>query len=111
MGGRKIPMEKLTLTAMERVKNRKALALKLMSSISPVFTDTSWSKEREPREILFNLFEKDIDREIAELAKRERKEYSELTEQFRKENMKRIYSVLSDAFCPHIALKCQKSVM
>ena len=55
-----------------------------MESISPVFTDTSWSKEREPREILFDLFEKDKDREIVELAKLEKKEYYELTEQFRK---------------------------
>lgn len=79
--------KKIALTAMEQVKNRKALALKLIESISPVSTNTSWCKEREPREILFDLFEKDKDKEIVELAKREKKEYSELTEQFRKDEI------------------------
>lgn len=79
--------KKIALTAMEQVKNRKALALKLIESISPVFTNTSWSKEREPREILFDLFEKDKDKEIVELAKREKKEYSEITEQLRKDEI------------------------
>lgn len=76
--------KKIALTAMEQVKNRKALASKLIESISPVSTNTSRSKEREPREILFDLFEKDKDKEIVELAKREKKEYSKITEELRK---------------------------
>ena len=77
--------KKITLTAMEQVKNREVLALKLIESINSVFTDRKWSKEREQREILFDLFEQDKDGEIVELAKREKKKYSENTEQYRKE--------------------------
>lgn len=77
--------KKITLTAMEQVENRKVLALKLIESINPVFTDTKWSKEREQREILFDLFEKDKDGEIVELAKKKKKKYCENTERYRKE--------------------------
>ena len=73
--------------AMDQVKDRKGLALKLMESIDPTYTNTSWSKERELMESLFDLFELDRDDEIAELAKNRRREYREITEQYRKSEM------------------------
>lgn len=73
--------------AMNQVKDRKGLALKLMQSIDPTYTNTSWSAEREIRESLFDLFELDRDDEIAELAKKRRIEYREITEQYRKREM------------------------
>lgn len=73
--------------AMNHVKDRKGLALKLMESIDPTYTNTSWSAERELRESLFDLFESDRDDEVAELAKNRRKEYREITEQYRKREM------------------------
>lgn len=73
--------------AMNQVKDRKGLALKLMESIDPTYTNTSWSAERESRECLFDLFELDRDDEIAELAKKRRREYREITEQDKKREM------------------------
>ena len=43
--------------------------------------------KRQAKEILFDLFVKDKDKEIAELALREKKEYSEITEQLRKDEL------------------------
>ncbi len=71
----------IALWAIKKVKYRKNLALKLMKSIEPIFANTSWSKEREPRECLFELFEKDEDIEIMKLAIEERKKFSEITDQ------------------------------
>jgi len=77
----------VVLLAMNEVKDRKGLALKLMESIDPTYTNTSWSEERELMESLFDLFELDRDDEIAELAKIRRREYREITEQYRKNEM------------------------
>lgn len=77
----------LALWAIKKVKYRKKLALKLMKSIEPVLTYTSWSKEREPRECLFEFFEKDEDVEIMKLAVEERKKFSEITDHHKKHEL------------------------
>ena len=58
-----------------------------MKSIEPIFTNTSWSKERESRESLFELFEKDEDIEIMKLAIEERKKFSEITDQHKEREL------------------------
>ncbi|MEY8392323.1 hypothetical protein AALA98_13335 [Lachnospiraceae bacterium 45-W7] len=83
----KYQWKKIAFTAMKQVKDRKSLALKLIESISLKLIITNWGKEREAKEILFDLFVKDKDKEIAELALREKKEYSEITEQLRKDEL------------------------
>lgn len=77
------------LTALKIVRDRKSLVDKLMDKIEPTFTNSEWSIERERREGLFELFEADDDIEIVNMAKNRRKEYQDLTEQFRLSERKR----------------------
>ena len=70
------------------------LAVYLLFSVACFFTVHEHSRqgchcrtERELREGLFDLFELDMDDEIAELAKKRRREYREITEQDKKREM------------------------
>ena len=74
---------------MKNVQDRKALVYKLMKKIDPTFTGSSWSVEYERREVLFDLFERDKDAEIVMMVKNRRKEYQDITEQFRKSEKER----------------------
>ena len=77
------------LAALKNVQDRKALVYKLMKKIDPTFTGSSWSVEYERREVLFDLFERDKDAEIVMMVKNRRKEYQDITEQFRKSEKER----------------------
>lgn len=77
------------LAALKNVQNRKSLVYKLMKKIDPTFTSSSWSVEYERREVLFDLFERDKDAEIVMMVKNRRKEYQDITEQFRKSEKER----------------------